>query len=395
MSLASIIPRFLKDMIHSSFIYRKHINRKRLDRIRKYVIPENEVKAAAENESTKDEFVKKYSSIWPDRTDKFLESARICLNKSNHTLEENIKREMLFCYFAYGFPADEFICYSLINKSATERELYVSDRELMSIVYMLNDYIDMTIYNNKARTYELFKEYYGRQAIAVNKGTDFGAFDRFVRNRKEVVIKPVREAMGRGIRLIETGEICKDCRTYFDELLQSGEYLIEERLFQSRLMAEYNDSSVNTIRIITFNTRHGIIAPFAFLKTGRCGSFVDNGGAGGILIGIDKESGVTNTHGVDEAGNIYKSHPDTGKPFMGFQLPDYEQAVELCKKLSAMTPRVRFVGWDLAYTDTGWVIVEGNGMSQLVGPQSTQQRGVKQQVYDIMKDMVLIVRGKV
>ena len=51
-------------------------------------------------------------------------------------------------------------------------------------------------------------------------------------------------------------------------------------------------------------------------------------------------------------------------------------------------PSVRYIGWDLAYTkDNKWVVIEGNGMSQFIGPQTIWQRGIKKEVAAFMKDM--------
>ena len=61
-----------------------------------------------------------------------------------------------------------------------------------------------------------------------------------------------------------------------------------------------------------------------FIKIGQKGSFVDNGGAGGILAQIDPKNGTIITDGKDEAyciqrnhfyslGTKTKSEPDDGK----------------------------------------------------------------------------------
>lgn len=54
-----------------------------------------------------------------------------------------------------------------------------------------------------------------------------------------------------------------------------------------------------------------------YLKVGRAGSVVDNGGAGGIIINIDKETGELVTDGVREDNTVYARHPDSGMPFKG------------------------------------------------------------------------------
>ena len=197
--------------------------------------------------------------------------------------------------------------------------------------------------------------------------------------------------MGRSIELIDSENCGKSIRELFDEFIAGGKFIVEEKVQQSSIMSVFNESSVNTIRCITFNTKNGIIVPYCFMKSGRKGSFVDNGGAGGILVGIDKNTGVLNTNGFDEFNERYECHPDSKVPFYGFQLPDFEKAIEISKKMSAMIPSVKFIGWDLAHTDKGWVVIEGNGMSQLIGPQIVWEYGVKEEVEKIISGMDLIL----
>lgn len=132
--------------------------------------------------------------------------------------------------------------------------------------------------------------------------------------RHPVFVKKVgKSSLGKGVEKIDLTNIIKknDINTLLKviQTWQSEEedLLLEELVIQSKQLAAFNQSSVNTIRIITYNTRSGIVAPFTFLKTGKGGSFVDNGGAGGILIGIDGKTGELNTNGIDEKGIIILS----------------------------------------------------------------------------------------
>ena len=66
-----------------------------------------------------------------------------------------------------------------------------------------------------------------------------------------------------------------------------------------------------------------------------------------------------------------------------------EQALELGRKLAPITPRVRYVGWDLAHTDKGWIVVEGNFASQSLY-QNCDQMGRRYDmaaIVDNLKDL--------
>ncbi len=371
----------------------RRLNNLRLQKsFAQYIIAEQEIHAAEINGEEKKRFVEKYMAKWPSLAMRFQKGIDTIISKHDGVVLRNdeLITEILFCCFAYGFEPDEFFSYNLKNRDSTERRSFMSDRDTMIMIFKMNDRSDISLFNDKAETFDFYKDYYGRNAIAIKKEEDFHVFESFIKGKEYVVKKAVHEAMGRSVELIDLKDWKGKEKSLFEKLLQQGKTLIEERVVQADCMKEYNSSSVNTVRFITFTTKDGIIVPYAFFKTGRNQSFVDNGGAGGIFIGIDVTTGVTSTDGYDEMGIRYIEHPNSHKPFKGFKMPEWERAIEMSKELSAKVPSIKFVGWDFAYTDEGWIVIEGNGMSQLIGPQSTFQNGIKTEITSIMSQMNLI-----
>ena len=305
---------------------------------------------------------------------------------------ELLRTELLYNRMAFGFLPEEYICYELNKKNENERKEYISAKECFMCIRMMNDPAEEDVFNNKGKTYLRFKKYFQRDGLFISKPSDYESFNDYCKRNPVFVKKAVFEAMGRSVEKINMEG--RDSKELFEELLSQGPHLIEELICQSEDMAALNTSSVNTVRCMTFYTRHGIRDMYYFAKIGREGSFVDNGGAGGILVGIDAESGKFNTIGFDEMNRKYEKHPDSKKKFIGYQMPEWDKLKKVCLEMSAMIPEIKFIGWDLAHTNNGWVLVEGNGMSQMIGPQTVFKRGIKQEVYKLMRDMDLIVRPK-
>ena len=302
---------------------------------------------------------------------------------------EEIRDRLYFDRIGRGFLPEEIVCYELFDKPAREKALFMSSRDTSSATLRMNDLRDIDTFNNKGMTYRRFGKYYHRDAIYLSSQGDLDDYLRFIQKHPVYVKKAVFEAMGRSVELIDT-TAHSDPRALFNEMLKAGPHLIEEQVKQSDDIARLNASSVNTIRCITFNTKSGIADPYYFMKIGRAGSFVDNGGAGGILVGIDNETGKLNTDGFDEHNHRYPAHPDSGVVFKGYQLPEWDNMKRICKEMSASIPSVKFIGWDLAHTNDGWVVIEGNGCSQLIGPQTVFKRGIKKEVAEIMANMDLL-----
>jgi Sugar-transfer associated ATP-grasp len=57
---------------------------------------------------------------------------------------------------------------------------------------------------------------------------------------------------------------------------------------------------------------------------------------------------------------VFECHPDTGKKVDGLQLPDWAAAVNLCLRAHESLETCPAVGWDVAFTEQGPVLVEGN-----------------------------------
>lgn len=300
------------------------------------------------------------------------------------------KTDILFCCFAYGFMPDEYFVYELQNKTGKDRKSYISDRDRYLLVYRMNDIIDMDIYLDKFRTYQYFKQYYKRDAVGISKKSDKEKFLDFIAKHPVFVQKNVSLSRGKSVSLVDVNEVQCEPEDYFRRLLSEGEFILEERVVQSRVMSKLNPSSVNTVRCITFNTPDGIKIGPCFLKVGQGNSFIDNGGAGGILVGIDNKTGVLSTDGYDEFLNRYKVHPDTETTFQGYQLPEWDSLISLAKEISQRTPSVRYIGWDFSHTEKGWLIIEGNASGQMIGPQIVWKKGMKEEICKLLEGVITL-----
>ena len=376
-------------------LLRKQLTRMKLKEYYKHGMPEAEIVSGEGDAQEKRRLVEKYAAQWPAYTAavdaKIEEIFRLAPVYAQRRDREALRTDMRFCRYAYGFQPDEYEVFGLEGKDMAQRRAYVSDIERYRYVYRVNDIIDIGLYFDKYETYKAFAPYYCREAIYIEKPAHFKRFQQFVRRHPVFVKKRVELSKGDSVALVDSTAPGFDLKGCFDSMIAEGRHILEEKIVQSAGMAALNPSSVNTVRCITFNTRAGMRVAYCFLKVGTGGSFVDNGGAGGILIGIDKDSGKLNTDGFDEFGARYAQHPSTGTAFKDYQLPEWKTMIGLCKELSAKTPTVRYIGWDMAHTKDGWVVVEGNGSGQLIGPQIVWERGVKAEVEELMKEVEQIV----
>lgn len=346
-----------------------------------------EIKKIEKNPEALENILKKHLDKFQDKEKEVNET----IDKVFPLLEidnDNFRQDMIYTYFAYGFTPNEYICYEFDQKTVKERKEFISDRDSIIYANKLNDIEDRRVFMDKYCTYQKYKNFYKRDAISIASNEDYPLFTNFVLQHPKFVKKLVSESCGRSVTFIDLSSKKCDRKVWFDQVIKEGKVILEEVVVQSKELSQLNVSSVNTVRCFTLITKKGIIVPWCFMKVGRAGSFVDNGGAGGILIGIDVKTGKTITNGIDEIGRRYENHPDSGMRLVDFQVPQWNEMICICKEMAEMEKRVRWVGWDMAHTDNGWVVIEGNALSEVIGPQATSGKGIKKEFDNYIKNIL-------
>ena len=190
---------------------------------------------------------------------------------------------------------------------------------------------------------------------------------RLCGNLKNVIIKPSRLSEGKGVQLFSATEGVttldgKSISQVFKEYKK--DYLIQECVKQHRDMAALNPTSV---RILSYRSGMEVLIIYSVVRIGRSGAVVDNQCAGGISTTISKDGKLgKEAFGGFSTDNIEKT--DTGIALEGYQLPSYDKAVEMVKRLHLRLPFFNILGWDVAIQEDGEpVLIEFNtnpGLSQ-------------------------------
>lgn len=385
---------FARNFVPDIPFVRRYLTRRWIKGINNELISEKELDLGEADQDKKAELVKKYSYIL-DKPSKNLENLidtaiDSCVRYKNLDPSETelIKTDMRFCNITYGFIPNEYVAFGLENKGLEERKTYVSDQLRRIYRCKMNDIFAANLFVDKEKTYQYYREYYKRNLISISKPSDYGKFQSFINEHSEFVIKNAIDSLGASVRLVKCDDI-KDERLFFSDHIHIGKHVLEDRINQSKALSLFNESSVNTIRAVSFQTRNGIVVPYCILRMGSKGSFVDNGGHGGIIACVDYQTGKIISDGYDESGRIYKSHPDTGTVFSGHQLPDWAALKTICSEVALKVSKIKMIGWDFAHSaDYGWIIVEGNDSPHLIGQQMIAG-GMKSVFEKMLSDMEL------
>lgn len=289
---------------------------------------------------------------------------------------EATKKDILkWCTF-YRYEPWEYAAYHFENKTKAERLTFYSDLDRLRFGSVVNNIVDCRKLNNKLQAYNIYKDAFKRELICIRREADFPAFQKYCESKDAFFAKPLAGSYGENSGLIKIDEQT-DLKKTFDDLIKIGPYVLEDPIKQCPEMASLNPDSVNTLRLTTLLTGDKIDILFSHIRCGRKGITVDNSGAGGFLASVDPETGMVFTDGYAKGGSFVEIHPDTGITFKGFQVPRFEEAKSLVADLAKRLPSVRYVGWDLAITDGGVVVVEANSFAMMSGCQFSTHTGKK------------------
>ncbi|WP_103865532.1 sugar-transfer associated ATP-grasp domain-containing protein [Aquimarina sp. I32.4] len=188
--------------------------------------------------------------------------------------------------------------------------------------------------------------------------------------RTKVFVKSIIEMGGTGAYLITQQNLEKEIQTYGSYIL-NNDCIHQEVIEQHQGVNKIYKHSVNTIRFDTYLDKENTIHILsAFMRFGRGGSVIDNGSLGGFYVSVDINKGTLRgkSHQLMKyGGEQLDAHPDTGIIFEGYEIPYFKESCELIKQAVCFIPD-RIIGWDIAISNNGPVIIEGNDNNSFVTP---------------------------
>jgi hypothetical protein len=157
----------------------------------------------------------------------------------------------------------------------------------------------------------------------------------------------------------------KTAEELMDSLCQASRaepYVLQERYSNHPDIAALSPGALCTFRVVTCRLPDGrcedIITIFKMPTRNR---LADNFAVGGLAVAVDKKGGLLGsaiTKDLDaERTDI---HPVTGQKIAGFRIPHWDQVIPLCLRAHAAFSDYAHVGWDVAVTRDGPVLIEGN-----------------------------------
>jgi hypothetical protein len=184
---------------------------------------------------------------------------------------------------------------------------------------------------------------------------------------EKIFLKPTFGASGEGILCFvkgrEEGYYDGEDRLTSDYLMEKYDQIpiiLQAGIKQSRQLAAMNPDCVNSFRVLSRNNLGKICLLAANLKLGRKGTIVDNGSHGAISVRVDPQTGTLGIGMTFYDRRVYSVHPDTLVAFTGQRIEYWDDVRDIVLRAAEAFSALEYVGWDVALTDCGALIIEGN-----------------------------------
>ena len=266
--------------------------------------------------------------------------------------------DMSKCILNDGIGYMEYNLFHFIDKPKELRDTYITFNTSQKLFNLLNNREYMDVFDNKLLFNDKFKKYIGRDFIDAAHCSD-DEFMKFCKNKTSIFCKPKDSCSGKGIYK----SIDIDSNTNINELhkfMIDNDLFCEDNIIQHEQMNQLNTSSINTIRIVTVLVEDKAYFMYSLLRIGTSNSKVDNIASGGIYTVLSEDGQIVNPCWSDKTIRTYDTHPTNGFKLIGFKIPMFKQAIKLCKDAALVEKHIRYIGWDVAITPDGPILVEGN-----------------------------------
>lgn len=232
-----------------------------------------------------------------------------------------------------------------------------------------NDWEKATLFDNKCLYSDYFRGVRMPETLLLKmNGILFDGHHRIVSKEqaldilseeKEIFVKAATESDGgRGVFCLTGDEIRERAMGIICSM--PSDVIVQMPIHQHDGMAKINNSSVNSIRMISLLTDSEVKIYSSIVRMGMSGSRVDNVSSGAISCGVD-EHGKLRKYAYGCYGGRVEEHPTSHVVFEGYEIPGYSKVQEAVKKLHCQMPYFRLISWDFSVDeDEQPVLIEAN-----------------------------------
>jgi hypothetical protein len=308
----------------------------------------------------------------------FISLLNYAQKKSNRS-KISLVVDNLYCVFSYNISIMEYFQFNFFLASKEERMQYVGLRHMEEYQLKMNPKSERYIVHNKLKFLEIYTPFIKHSYATLDdlKAQNDSAAKVLHNKSGKIVLKSIYGECGMNITVISVRDL--DSQAIIKRLAATGNDFVEEYVVQHRDLMRLAPSGLNTLRIVTQLNNNDEVEILSTILRISINSAIDNWSAGNIAAPVNLSTGVI------EGPAFYKDitkpdeyyHPITGVEIIGFKIPYWTELLQMAKDAALYNRKNRSIGWDIAVTDDGPDLIEGNHNWCKVFWQRSVKRGLK------------------
>lgn len=277
--------------------------------------------------------------------------------------------KFLYLKKRYGILYGEFRTIRNMFISKEKKDSFYSWDEYISNCLKINPPSKLSVLRDKRTIIKRLPQYLGRECLIEEFINDI-EFISFVRRHSSFYAKKSFSTEGKGIRVFRDIYTEEDRKRAYEICKEEECVIIEEFIPQHSVLSEIYPHVVNTIRLHTLRTAEGIkivFTPELYIPSGGERNTIHTANMRyKVFIDIDTGRLWDKAFSVDglevvRYGEVF--HPDTGTSFGDICIPFWQEAKAMVIDAAFYIPELSYIGWDVAISPHGPVIIEGNAIS--------------------------------
>ncbi len=261
----------------------------------------------------------------------------------------------------YNISILEYFQFGFYKKSKEEKNTYAGTGYMYEYQLKMNPKKEREVLEDKIQFNKAYKSFIKHESISFQEAiANPNKLDNLLRKHKKIVLKDSRGQCGIGIEVLNSTQLSS--KNLLEKRRESNNDMIESYIEQHSELASISNTGLNTIRIITQLTKDNKVELLGARLRITINSVVDNLAAGNVAAPIDIKTGIVN--GLAIYSDITKPeieyHPITKTKITGFQIPFWDNVLILARNAALFNRNNKSIGWDIAVTDEGPELLEGN-----------------------------------
>ncbi len=304
-----------------------------------------------------------------------------------HMSAKEIYEDVKKCEELYGASFEDYELLRFYELPDEKRKTYVTEKYWRDLIAKVNDMKYDHYFIRKIEFYEKFKKFMGNRDCISTKDLTKEEFLKFAKGKEKIVYKPAALARGIGVHIVHLKN--RDLDQVYQEIMKEQEGILDEYIEQHPYMKKLSPA-VNTVRVTTLFYHNKLHIISATLRMALESQEVDNFDTGGVAVALNQKTGKAKPVAITRDSYCCKVHPKSHIKIANIQIPYWKEILKLIQECTQVVPEIRYVGWDVAITKDGPILVEGNSWGSWHIYQLTEgletKEGLKNKFESILND---------